>query len=64
MQTQAVPNPVVRQTALRAFPGWVVREYADGTFDANQPNGVAMSPVERSFADAVYFAKHGRPVSR
>lgn len=30
----APANPVVRTTALIAYPGWTVREYADGMFDA------------------------------
>jgi hypothetical protein len=58
----AETNPVIRETALRAYPGWIVRQYADGMFDST--NGRALSPGERSFADAVYFAKHGEPVAR
>lgn len=60
-QTDEPTNPVVRTTALRAYPGWIVREHADGAFVAAQMNGVGLSPVERSFADAVHFVRHGEP---
>lgn len=56
---EGVPNPVVKETRLDAYPGWYVREYADGTFDAE--NDRALSPVEATFAAAVYFARHGEP---
>ena len=46
-----VPNPVIRETPLRAYPGWVVREYLDGLYDAT--NGLALSPGFRSFAETV-----------
>ena len=47
----AVPNPVVRRTSLRAYPGWVVREYADGMFDAT--DGKGLSPGFESFEDTI-----------
>lgn len=56
-----IGNPIIRRTRLRAYPGWIVREFADGMFDAIDTNSVAMSPGERSFADALYFVKHGEP---
>ena len=58
------PNPIVQVTNLRAYPGWVIREYANGTFDAINTKGTGLSPVERSFADALYFVQHGEPVIR
>lgn len=60
-QTEQVPNPVVRETLLRAYPRWRIREYADGTFVADDTRGVALSPAEESFADALYFVRHGEP---
>jgi hypothetical protein len=48
-------NPVVKRTELRAYPGWTVREYADGKFDAS--GKVALSPGYDTFAEAVGFAK-------
>jgi len=62
--TPTTPNPIIRTTALRAYAGWNVLEYADGTFAAAQVNGTALSPVERSFADALYFVKHDAPAPR
>jgi hypothetical protein len=63
-----VKREVIKTTALRAFPGWVVLTYRDehgrNTYSASKPNGLALSPLEASFADAVYFAKHGEPAPR
>ena len=59
-----VPNPIEKTVALRKYPGWEVCCYADGTFVARQTNGLALGPVENSFQDAVYFAKHGEPKLR
>lgn len=47
-------NPVVNTTALRAYAGWTVRQYADGTYDAVA--GVAVSPVFDTFNEAVAHA--------
>jgi hypothetical protein len=49
-------NPVVKTTALRAYPGWTVREYANGKFDCSGP-GIALSPGYDTFGEAVGFAK-------
>ena len=46
------PNPVVKQTALRAYPGWTVREYADGMYDATGADGSLTRGVD-SFRGAV-----------
>lgn len=54
----AWPNPVVKTTALRAYPGWVVREYADGTYSSSDERGVAWAAVD-TFAMAVAFARSG-----
>jgi hypothetical protein len=48
-------NPVVKETPLRAYPGWAVREYRNGTFDC--ANAAAISPGYDTFAEAVEFAK-------
>lgn len=53
-------NPVVRETHLRAYPGWTIREYADGMYDAKHADG-SLGPGERSFDDALYFVKNGEP---
>jgi hypothetical protein len=49
--TSTPTNPVVKTTALRAYPGWTVREYADGMFDA--VNSPAISPGFDNFNDTV-----------
>jgi hypothetical protein len=46
-------NPVMRTIPLRAYRGWVVREYADGTYDASDTRGVGLTPITDSFKDAV-----------
>lgn len=51
------PNPVVARTPLRAYPGWVVRQYADGTFDADNTRGAGLSPVVDTFREAVAWAR-------
>lgn len=45
------PNPVIKVTPLRAYPGWRVREYANGMFDAT--DDVGLSPGFDSFAATV-----------
>jgi len=45
------PNPIIRVSILRAYPGWRVREYANGMFDAT--NDLGLSPGFRSFAETV-----------
>jgi len=50
-----VQNPVIARTALRAYPGWAVREYADGTFDSE--SGLSVSWICGSFRKAVAFAR-------
>jgi hypothetical protein len=52
-------NPVVKTTALRAYPGWTVAEHHDGSFTVSSRDG-AWCSVE-TFSDAIYFAKHGEP---
>lgn len=55
MTTTTATNPVVKTTALRAYPGWTVREYANGMFDA--VNSPAISPGFDTFAGAVAHAR-------
>jgi len=53
---------IITRTALRAYPGWEICHRADnGMYWANDTRGIAIGPGERTFADAVYFAKHGEP---
>jgi hypothetical protein len=55
-------TPPVKTTALRAYPGWVVCHRPDnGMYWARDTRGVGIGPGETTFADAVFFAKHGRP---
>lgn len=49
--TEHVPNPVIRSERLVAYPGWTLREYADGMYDAFYTGG-ALSPGFDSRADA------------
>lgn len=51
-----ITNPIVRTTRLKSVPGWVVREYADGTYDAADTTGPGLSPVLDSFAEAREWA--------
>lgn len=51
----AAPNPIVSETPLRAYPGWTVRQYQKGQFDAT--NGTAITEGCVSFAAAVSAAK-------
>jgi hypothetical protein len=48
-------NPVVKETPLSRYPGWTVREYADGKFDCS--GRIGLSPGYDTFAEAVGFAK-------
>lgn len=48
---ETCPNPIVKTTALRAYPGWTVREYANGKFDAT--NGVGLTGGHFTFSGAV-----------
>jgi hypothetical protein len=45
------PNPIVKVTILRAYPGWRVREYANGIFDAT--NDLGLSPGFTSFNEVM-----------
>lgn len=56
-EAEATPNPVVRSAVLRACPGWLVREYADGTFDAAEVHGVGLSPGLTSWAEAFAWVR-------
>lgn len=58
------PNPVVKCTVLKDCRGWVVREYANGVFDATNTRGVGLSPGEDSFEAAAFFAREGFPKPR
>lgn len=46
-------NPIIRETHLRAYAGWKVREYADGMFDATYTPGLGLTRGVDSFAEAV-----------
>lgn len=50
-ESAADPNPIVRVTPLRAYPGWRVRQYANGMYDATNDRG--LSPGFDSFAETV-----------
>jgi hypothetical protein len=60
--TKPAAAHVVKRTALRAYPGWeIAHNLTTGMYWANDTNGVAIGPGETTFADALYFAKHGVP---
>ena len=44
-------NPVARTYALSAFPGWTIRRFEDGTYDAAQTYGDHVKAD--SFAEAL-----------
>lgn len=50
-------NPVIKTTPLYAFPGWQVREYTNGMFDASRVDSPAISVGLDSFAEAAEWAK-------
>ena len=43
--TPKIPNPIIRTVPMVERPGWYMREYLDGTFDADKRTGVALTPV-------------------
>lgn len=49
------PNPIVRETPLRAYPGWVVRKYRDGMYDAT--NGIALTGGSPHFSEVVAMVR-------
>ena len=51
--TDETPNPVIRRTQLNAYPGWVVREYADGMFDGVKVGTIAITAGCNSFQEVV-----------
>ena len=53
MSTTTNGNPIKRAAELRAYPGWLVREYADGMVDVAQIGGLALSPGFTSWAEAI-----------
>jgi hypothetical protein len=53
---ESVPNPVLSRIALQGYRGWVVREYANGMWDAVHPSG-AISPGFTSFYEAACYAR-------
>jgi hypothetical protein len=49
--SQDYPNPVVRETKLSAYPGWTVRKYRDGMYDAT--DGIGLTLGLPTFAEVV-----------
>lgn len=45
------PNPIDRVTILHAYPGWRVRQYRNGMYDATDDKG--LSPGFRSFNEVI-----------
>jgi hypothetical protein len=45
-------NPVVKSTPLDRYPGWTVRQYADGMYDATH-TGPGLSPGFDTFGECV-----------
>lgn len=52
-ETLASDTRVVTTTPLRAYPGWVVRKFVDGWFDAIQTDGPGLTTGHRSFMATV-----------
>lgn len=52
---ELVPNPVVKVTPLRAYPGWAVRQYRNGKFDGT--NGSALTRGCDTFQEVVVEVK-------
>lgn len=54
-------NPIVRETPLTRYPGWVIREYANGMYDGASVKGPALTEGCDSFTGAVakVRAAHG-----
>lgn len=57
MTTTPAPNPVVRTTPLRAYPGWVIREYADGTYDGADLNGPGLTTIASRWHQALGYVR-------
>jgi hypothetical protein len=58
---ETVPH-IVKRTALRAYPGWeIAHNETTGMYWANSLTTPAIGPGESTFADALYFVKHGEP---
>lgn len=58
MSVSDAPNPVVSTTPLRAYPGWVVREYRNGDFDAAQTGlRLGVTPGFDSFTATVAYLR-------
>lgn len=51
--TAVAKNPVVSQSVLRAYPGWVVRKYRNGQWDGAQLNGTGVTIGCSSFPQVV-----------
>lgn len=55
--TSLPTNPVIKTTALRAYPGWSVREYTNGMFDGDWSAGPGCTPGFDTFAGVVQFIR-------
>ena len=55
MTSTDCPNPIVKRTPLRAYPGWVVRQYKDGMMDAT--DGLGLTGGSRIFAEVVAMVR-------
>jgi hypothetical protein len=49
------PNPIIRETPLRAYPGWIVRTYTNGMIDAT--NGLGLTGGSSDFAEVVAMVR-------
>jgi hypothetical protein len=59
VEAEVVPNPVVKTTTLRAYPGWVVRHYQDGMMDAT--NNVGVTGGSDSFQEVIAMVRADQP---
>ena len=46
------PNPVISTRTPRLFPTWIIQQRQDGTYDAQDTQGVALSPGFNTYEGA------------
>jgi hypothetical protein len=58
-------NPIIKTTALRAYAGWTVREYANGMFDCEPGRARRFRPaMKRSARLSALPSAAARPPSK
>lgn len=57
-------NPVIHESRPMSIPGWVIREYRNGEYDAADEHGVAVTVGFSTFAEAFDAAKSASKAAR